>query len=285
MKKFCRQGWVVVAALGLSACGGKDKEAEPKASVTAASDIVALRAENRSGYAKLDAKSAGLFGEIFGGTDSTSVASYLDARAKYFVDKDDPEVLVEGTPISRIVGDDDQDNGSIQVGAMNIGAVLWLESEVNRRPYTLEVHGNASTMTDSRNGLVVLGPGYRRDYPVAVRQSILIHEARHSDCTGGISRAQLGAIAADQSKIMGMSCLHTHIKCESGDYKGELACDNEGWGAYGIQEVFVRAVLSDDGIENSSEYLMLENMYADTASRLVNGRYGRPDMSSSGVVQ
>jgi hypothetical protein len=170
MKKFCRQGWVVVAALGLSACGGKDKEAEPKASVTAASDIVALRAENRSGYAKLDAKSAGLFGEIFGGTDSTSVASYLDSRAKYFVDKDDPEVLVEGTPISRIVGDDDQDSGSIQVGAMNIGAVLWLESEVNRRPYTLEVHGNASTMTDSRNGLVVLGPGYRRDYPVAVRQ-------------------------------------------------------------------------------------------------------------------
>ena len=147
-------------------------------------------------------------------------------------------------------------------------------------------------LDSSHVGIIQLGAGYKEKFaPSIVRQSTLIHEARHSDCTGGIKRSVLDdllkGIFPENS-----SCGHLHVKCPAGhDYAGYMACDKGAWGAYAVEAVYGSVISKTctncsetekqialiSALDSVSRVLVLDDMLA--------GRLGPPDMTSSGVIE
>ena len=122
-----------------------------------------------------------------------------------------------------------------------------------------------------------------------VRQSILVHEARHSDCTGGITAAEIESFLK-KGVILNSQCGQLHVMCPKGhDLEGFPACDGAAWGAYAIGGIFSATIAKTcsnctedekqaayaDAVESYSRVLVIEDM--------INGKAGKPDMSSSGL--
>jgi hypothetical protein len=126
-------------------------------------------------------------------------------------------------------------------------------------------------------------------FPPEYRQAILVHEARHSDCTGGISQTDLQTLRDAQNDdvtnalVAHMHCGHLHVKCPAGhEYAGLQACDNEAWGAYTVGEMYYRGVREDPNISGENRALA-DAVIVDYKSRSLVPRDGMADMSSSGV--
>ena len=162
---------------------------------------------------------------------------------------------------------------------------------------------------------MLIGPGYIREaqndegktfeLPTEYRQATLVHEARHSDCTGGVSQAALN-VARNSRNIIefvnnypAMNCGHLHTMCPAWhEFKDLPACDRHFWGAYAVGYVFAAA--KQDPNSTGFRDVLLRYMENDSASRLLyltkgtnriidvepmlNGQYGLPDMTSSGIV-
>ncbi|MEY3902115.1 MAG: hypothetical protein RL189_1421 [Pseudomonadota bacterium] len=130
-------------------------------------------------------------------------------------------------------------NGKSVTIATNIGMAVWLETVAQKRSIDFFINNTSIPVNDPRIGIVRLAEGYtnydgngRPMNPVA-RTTVLIHEARHSDCTGGLSERDALNLSAGQLPE-NRSCGHLHTICESGDYEGLPACDGREWGSYAI---------------------------------------------------
>lgn len=293
-------GFGVLAVIALAGAGGMGCKPKQKAEKAASSampllleDLADLRAADHAGFAAYDAESGGRFSRVFGGTRNSDVVEYLDARLHHFFDPSDPSVSFSPAWFFGNQPPPDQKLGQgLLVLAQNVGLTLWLIGEAYGVSVDFNHQGRSVPVDSSRVGIMMLGGGYAMkghypdgstfDLPAFYRQSVILHEARHSDCTGGISADQLRKFREAQ-EFDGMNCGHTHVLCPEGHvYAGEPVCDNEAWGAYTVAETFLRGIQAE-AEEGSLEWQIATGAVIDNLSRVLVSQAGDPDMSSAGV--
>ncbi len=292
-----------VLALASTACKPKEtKDPEPGPIDQLNSDLAQLRGSSHPGFVNFDQTSGGTFSHVFGGPTTADAVNYLDTRLHHYFDPADPSVTLSPRGIlgPDPFGADAQKMGKgLVLGAANIGAALWFSSVMNTIPVVFNYQGQSVPIDSTRAGVMMIGPGYMQNHqktrdgtdftiPPEYRQAILFHEARHSDCSGGLTADQiLNARMSPDTGLSGISCAHTHVKCPVGHpYEGQPACDNEPWGAYTVGEMFYRGVRDDpamDSQSNSIPWQIANIVIADDESRVLVPRTGTADMSSEGV--
>ncbi len=298
-------GCLALVLAVISGCSSPDSNS-PSSSPTPVellnSDLADLHAREHSGLTTFDQTSGGAITQIFGGTRSADLVAYLDARLHAYFDPADP--TAEMTPSSlfnqnflRQATPPPPTNG--KVGAANMGIMLWIAGQVANTPVTFSLQGRSIPVDSPRAGIMMIGEGYESAtqtakgqtiaLPPEFRQAILLHEARHSDCTGGLSTADLNALRSAQNDddtdklVATMHCGHLHVKCPAGhDFAGIAACDHESWGAYTVGEYYYRGVREDAGI-SSLNRAIADAVIVDYAGRTLVPRTGQPDMTSTGL--
>jgi hypothetical protein len=309
-----------IVALAVSACGKSASEDNLSPQELAQRDITAMSSVDSGGADRVDAKYNGIFSAIFGGTSGAQISQYFQARVHHIVDTkrivlspsrfENENWLKSPAPAApQPAPDADTGTGGskkYQTGALNIGAVLWLEGMVNQVSVSYQPQdGDAVQIDSTRAGIVELGDGYigtakttdggTIKVPAQYRQAILLHEARHSDCTGGITEAQLKTLRGlkdtneYEQTFDTMPCGHLHRICTQGDLAGMAACDSEAWGAYTVGSIYALASLA--GANDKQSIAIFKSQFADQIARvhvdldaLLNGDLGKPDMSSQGYV-
>jgi hypothetical protein len=303
---------IVLIAAGCS-------QSSPPSQSAGTEDTHALYLADVAAFANIDSKSVTdfdnthnhLFSEMFGGTDAASVEHYYNDRIHYAFSQDDLEnSSLTPTDIFKYQGWENDPQAQtpdpskgIVLGALNIGTGLWLLATLANEQATLLVEDQTIPITSTRTGIMMFGPGYAQtatrsdgsiiNFPVVYRQSILIHEARHSDCTGGLSQSEIAIMRSAQTEedflkqIPLPHCGHTHIVCPSGTYQGVPACDAERYGAYKVGAEFTEAMIPSETDETARK--MLQAMAIDTESRFIDTGSKAPDelapnMTSAGVI-
>jgi hypothetical protein len=134
------------------------------------------------------------------------------------------------------------------------------------------------------NFLVPLIPAFERIFT-------MVHEARHSDCTGGLPTSDVLRVRNNQQPLQ-RNCGHMHSVCPTGHpLAGYFACDDLPWGAYAVHGVFASTVASQCTNCSNKEKAVSRAAAAEAFSRIeylddmLGGQWGDPDMSSSGVFQ
>ena len=178
--------------------------------------------------------------------------------------------------------------------ATNIGTAVWLETIAQKRPIEFFINNTSIPVTDPRIGIVRLAEGYtnydgegRPMNPVA-RTAVLIHEARHSDCTGGLSERDVLNLSAGQLPE-NRSCGHLHTICQGGDYDGLPACDGREWGSYAMGWLYANEFKENCTNCNEAMQQTAKIVAIDALLRVGEGRAAAmiqktlppPDLSSS----
>jgi hypothetical protein len=290
----------VVTFTGVLGCA-KDAPAPqpPSPRTLVESDLRALKSVDSLTLHKFDKSNRNLFTKIFGGASADDLANFIATRIRYFHTEAEWRRMIT-VPQNFTYNDWGKDDTNearttprAELGAANYGMALWLSGIVDKVPVSLVREGKSLPVESSRFGLMLIGPGYKPSKPSAHRLGILIHEARHSDCTGGITEDDVQVLRKSSSArhtdltYTNQACGHLHTYCPPGhDLSDLLACDKHPWGAYAIQLVYLRAVLPS---LNAADKAALEASEVDAKSRLlydVDGlmaeRMGEPDMTSSG---
>ncbi len=297
---------ILLLAFALSACDENnvdemvslkfDPEVSPALRNTIKRDILSM-----SNF-RFDITASNPFQLVFGTDGSKSVVRYLDERVNYVIGpetsisqlieaNESSTFNVAGLPIqlsSFPAHVNDDLYGRPTVKAENIGLNLWLMQEA-ARPTQLRFRLDHTLIPISspRIGLFRIYPEYLKDFFIE-NIAILIHEARHSDCTGGLTPEMIESLReGDISKST--TCGHGHSICKSGDYRGLPACDDSPWGAYSVQAVWLDAVANHCQNCRKEDQRAARVLLLDAISRVTNyremfrGSLGPPDMSSAGT--
>lgn len=232
----------------------------------------------------VQAQAGSWFEQLFGGRGAQAATQFLDDRVNFFVSD---RVPVE----DRLLLDDRVRANRI---ALNVGTSLWMfalrdaNAGIGMRLGRYRVNPNSP-----RVGLVQISESYNRNLSLVSRLDTLLHEARHSDCTGGLPAGDLARLRAALVPN-GVACGHFHTICPTGHpFAGEPACDSHAWGAYSTGGVYSASVAR--GCKGCKEKMIQEATVTslDSFSRLVrdnggsfaeemlNGAWGKPDPSSS----
>ena len=279
----------------------------PSPAILVQNDLRKIETADTTGLSQYDAETHGLITKIFGGTSNQALQNYLATRLSYFIAMDDEDV--DFTPHSALETKYNKDeSGSSEgdrlkkqnavMGAANIGAGIWFASQVTKTPVTFVYHGSKIPLTSPRTGIMLIGEGYTDtatttsgktiSIPIQIRHQYLIHEARHSDCTGGltqddldIARSVTGSHDFDK-RFQAKACGHLHTYCPADHaFHGLHACDSESWGAYTIGAEFLKGVLKS--YVETHDWELINAQAIDYESRVLVERTGNPDMSSGGV--
>ena len=240
------------------------------------------------------------FEAIFGGTSMVDVGKYFDARVKHiYSHKAKIEMRVPAP------------QGPMMT-ALNLSVPLWFETITRGGPVVIKFNDLAIPVNDSHVGVIQLGQAYsdrnlipntkEQPFTPVSRTSILIHEARHSDCRDGIGPDELARLM--QHKLpLSRTCGYMHKVCEAkitlpdgtavdNPYAGAAACDDIAWGAYSVQAVYAMSLAKN--CTNCSEHEKQEALMvgSDALMRLsgffkdmLAGKMGKPDMNSKGLVR
>lgn len=245
------------------------------------------------------------FQKTFGGTNASRVYSYLDERINYFIpwtaDITGSVWPAAYFPPPMEVRDS---NGKViaALAAYNLSADLFF---VNMRywydfstVYSLTPFQRLN-LDNMRVGLIEIGPRYferinpaqpNQKMPTSriERMAFLVHEARHSDCTGGLNDQDLDRVRAKRP-IENQLCGYAHVKCPAGHkYEGVEACEDMKWGAYAVESLFLSALINSCANCTAAEKAEAQILFEDRKSRVLNwdqltsGQRGNPDMSSGG---
>lgn len=301
---------IFVGTLGLTACqkSGGDGDAPPAPKVLIQSDRDLLAKDGSEGAEAFDRSNRNLFSKIFGGTSGRDVTRYLDERLKYYFDEgdlvgwqfDSRPVYTSWKKMTEAKNEEEKKSASqAQVGASNIGTALFMQGAVDGAPMTIKKGDSTIVFDTSRVGMMLVGPGYlsrvevrgkRYSIPAAYRQGILVHEARHSDCSVSTSKDDFSVARAASNyneflrAFKKIECGHAHAICPSGhDFAGLPACDRQPWGPYSIEAIFLAARVRDATSEIDQR--ILESEATSALSRLLfdkdamkNGEMGEPQM-------
>jgi hypothetical protein len=263
------------------------------------SDLQLLNSTDSSLLAEYDTNNNRVLTKIFGGASGSSLLNFYNTRVSYvFTQK---EIENASLKISSKTGGVNAE-AKLRTSGRNLGTALWYKGLVDRLDLTAMVAGHTIPITSTRVGIVEFGDGYSRTdeagtpYPPEFRNMIMLHEARHSDCTGGVTEADIDLMrnaegtnfaAAGFNKFR---CGHIHQKCPADhQYAGKEACDLHPWGAYAVGTIYIYAILPK--YKNTKVGEFLEAQAIDQANRavgrvdkMISGVYGEPDMSSSGYL-
>ena len=245
---------------------------------------------------QLNLPSNSFYQQSFGGAKITALLPYLNDRIQYILASDDTDYLndrIRTIWLPRLQDTADENSVSIQM-ASNVGTALWFESVRQNTKIAMKIGVNAVPITSPRVGIIALGPGYtttaaKNHFSSMDRSAALVHEARHSDCTGGLSTEDKLALKSGRD-IINSTCGHSHVLCPPGHpLAGIFACDGHPWGAYAIEWVYANSVaqgcVNCDAVTKSVALMVA----TDAASRVTNfqsllaGKAGKPDMTSEGA--
>lgn len=227
------------------------------------------------------------FSQIFGGNDSSAVVNFFENRVKYG--------LSENTDlIARLVLEPGPafTQTNLAIIANNPSSTLWFVSKLSE-PDDLKIRINNQLLdiNSSRIGVMRFGSNYTAIETIQ-QTIVLVHEARHSDCTGGVLASDLERLR-NQMDMVEKTCGHAHVTCPSGPYAGQTACDSHSWGAYAVSAIYSLALAETCGNCSETEKSIATVMHFDSASRylffsyedMLDGQLGPPDMSSSNQVR
>lgn len=296
----------------LVACGGKSGRREPTPALQlVAQDIESFLEEPVPG---LVGAQRARFDAIFGALHGEGMKRFVTDRAKQFVPITETTFRLSPPswrfrdwtklppPPARPGGGPDRRS---RMAAANLGAEFFFQGLLDAVPVSVSFRGITMNIDNTRVGLVLLGESYTDlvyegdvsyAIPARFRKEILIHESRHSDCTGGIARANLAVARAATSyaELMRVypdtTCGHFHSLCPVGhSLSGIPACDDKPWGAYMMGWLYLEAFKSDPA-QSAVDDLFLTAMRMDTKRRLqfdvdaaIDLRAAAPDLSSGGV--
>jgi hypothetical protein len=236
------------------------------------------------------------YAKAFGGADADAAIHYLSERVHYVL----PQSVDLGSRLtlaSSSLGAQEQQASQIYTMAINVGTALWFEA-LAQAPVQLgfQVADSVVPLDSPRVGIIQLGQGYtlKKDgkdaFPQLVRVATLIHEARHSDCTGGMVRSDLDLIKQGDLPE-NRSCGHLHVRCPEGhEYEGAYACDGDAWGAYSIEGLFAAGLVKNCTNCSTADQNVALVIFADSMSRVIPvddmlaGKLGDPDMTSSTLI-
>jgi hypothetical protein len=292
-----------------SSARAEDQETVPPSQIydLYQSDIQAFSNLDQDSVSEYDGAHQQLFTKIFGGTDSASVLKFYQDRIQYAFAEDDlsraslsPASMQDD--LTRALAAPVSSSGkSARAGALNVSTTLWLDGVVNYKSISLTVGSQQIALDSPHTGIMMFGPSYTdmvydsqgdsHPFPPEYRQNVLLHEARHSDCTGGISREQISTVRAARSMSrLPIACGHTHINCPSGPLKGLPACDAERFGAYTVGATYIAATI--DGQTDEISRKILQMTLIDLQSRFIESSSNpslpdeqEPNMTSEGVIQ
>jgi hypothetical protein len=262
------------------------------------SDVAAFANIDSAAVATFDSAHNQLFSKMFGGTDASSVEQYYNARIHYaFSDTDLKGALLYGMQNTYTgwyadpTASAPDPSQHFVLGALNYGTGWWIEATLENSEATLVMGDQTIPIDSTRTGVMLFGAGYvptettssgkTINVPVVYRQSILIHEARHSDCTGGLPESEIEIMRSAQSEedflkqIPLPHCGHTHITCASGTYQGIAACDAERYGAYKIGAEYEESQIDSASDEITKKFLQMTAI--DFESRFVDTGFTAPD--------
>lgn len=258
MKKLAA---IPLLALLLNGCSdGGDATAPPSPKELYQSDASDLYQSSFSSSASsVNNEFNNAFTKIFGGTSGYNVANYINTRLAHVWNVDDlvkaqiyPSDLGTSKSWLDINDVEPETNSNVQTEASNNGVSLWLVGKIEGKSVAVYNGSETVSISNPREGIITLGKAYAKNsviggtavsVPRDYRLGIIVHEARHSDCTGGfpasyIQKARaassfesfLDSIGAEQ-----LQCGHLHVICPRGhDFSGYAACDKENWGAYSV---------------------------------------------------
>lgn len=232
----------------------------------------------------LDGSNIRRFSDVFSGNNSSDVYNYLDERLNY--------ILSATTKLEDRVTRTSNSIFEATTLASNQGTALWFEAII-RSPENLEIEINNKKIliNSSRIGIVQLGEAFPT-LGTIWQLNTLVHEARHSDCSGGIYASDIERLKNDQLPL-NHACGHIHDICPLGhDLEGEYACDSHAWGAYAIESIYAAGIAFSCGNCSETEKSVSEQILIDSASRLLydiedllDGLLGKPDMTSSAIIR
>lgn len=244
---------------------------------------------------KINAKPNSIFSKVFGGTDAKAVLTYIDDRLNYMISFDqDLDKLIEQTDATARVRDEKEDSKTpsrAMILGVNPSFPVWLMEIVTqaqskgKKHAELRINGTLRPIESSYVGVFQLGDSYNK-VPSVVRTGTIVHEARHSDCTGGLYIEDAVAMLKGKTP-KSHSCGNLHVNCPKGhSYEGLPACDGQPWGAYAVGAIYASAVASSDGL-SEEEIQQAKAEALDSFSRVLNlkdmmdGKLGSPDMVNS----
>jgi hypothetical protein len=225
------------------------------------------------------------FDDIFGGSQSQNVINFIDERSAYYIA---PTRSVKRHIRLRQAGESYET-------ASNVGTGLYLSSLAHRERVSFDFDGRSIEVNDTRVGLIKLARGFFRSeskfkdtYRVS-RIGTLVHEARHSDCTGGVKRSTLKHLKS-KIDILDNSCGHTHARCPRGhSYAGLMACDTSPWGSYAVEAVLLARIAqcedcNEEVVQAALISVIDRRKRVLLSNQLFKGALGVPDMSHSKSV-
>lgn len=291
--------FLLLALLLLGACGGSNSDdSDTLAQQTTEGTSIVFDAEmtpeERNSLTTsteamksfaIDGSTIRWFPEIFGGTDSSAVFNYMDTRVNY--------ALSESTDIASrfVTRTSAMSMYNMQIFASNPSFYLWYSSKA-AEPQDLKflVNNTPVDIDSTRIGVMQFGDIFTTS-DTALQAITLVHEARHSDCTGGalasdVNRFRSGSIPQNSS------CAHLHTFCPPGHpLEGIVACDAHPWGAYVIDAIYSLAISENCTSCTEAQKQAAEINFFEVVNRplfledLLNGEFGPPDMSSSNEVR
>lgn len=233
---------------------------------------------------QIDGSRIKYFSQVFGGNRSSSVVNYVETRVNYALSGDTnyQDRLVPPPSLLR----------NLQVFAFNPSTSIWYDAKAAEPTDTkIRINNQLVDINSSRIGVMQFGDLYVGS-PASLQAATIVHEARHSDCTGGalatdIDRHEQG-LPKENKK-----CGHLHGVCPPGHiYAGQVACDLLPWGAYIMDAMYSVAIVETCTNCSEADLQAAEANALDCLERpaysiedLFNGALGAPDMSSSSTVR
>lgn len=301
---------LIAIFLLLGACGkkGDSSTSGDEKALLFQEDLQAFKSRNYSAVQQQVAGGQRLFAKIFGGNTGLDVRRYVDERVKRAWSNDVVEnfEIKDGNSFFKPKNNSESalsPEDKKKMVAFNVSPSFYRIGLILGAPLTVKISGEVMKIDDPHFGILGLGEQYARqqksphtgkmfDVPVEVRLETIVHESRHSDCTGGIKSSDLVlAQKTGDPMALDVRCGHIHSKCPAGhEYQGLYACDNHEWGAYGIGFVYLKSEILQMPEGRLKE--ALKGMLADFGTRInydpftlfMDGKNIGPDMSSSNQV-
>ncbi len=208
----------------------------------------------------------------------STMVQYLKTRVRYIIgetfDYKNPKVVAQrednNNPYIYSAAALNPNQFSEVVTVMtNIGSLLYLVGKQKSVAYQININNYPITIQSPRDGVIQIGkgmfsansiPGSARTSYVnsLLRLAVIFHEARHSD-----GHAEHAAFP--------------HMVCDSGDYEGNAACEDNANGPYAVQATMTRKFLEACTTCTSTEREGMLLLQADYESRLDEQAIARDD--------
>ena len=218
------------------------------------------------------------FAQIFGGTRSSNVVNYFEARINYIISQNTDLgtrlVLATPTPLAKL-----------GYYAANPSVFIWYISLLNE-PEDVRFQTNNSfvDINSSRIGVMQLGDIFTTEDTISDAIT-LVHEARHSDCPEGALVSEVLRFS-DGLDPIDHSCGQLHDICPDGN-----SCDVIPWGPYAIDYIYSLAIerTCTSCTQTEIQQARVNANYVQGASyeieATMNGEFGPPDMRNSNQVR